>query len=505
MISRFIEENKLTMLIDVIKVISVLSIVYFQKFSSLLLIVMITNDSIFNAADVVIDSIIQVNGVKYENVWLQRFIYYCTMWLTAQIVELLTWWYFSKLLYWVVILTTIPVILNRIISSILFTQIYSIIIKPLENATQYTLCTCVSTALNKLCMVSLDIDPQISRGEISLMLKDSSDVYTLKIFAKSLVIAGIMSYLDKTGKTYGWIFGIIYNLGFADHKNDPIIDNIENEKRKILTIILNRKWELFYNPANLKTIIYLCEHNPNKSLGDMIKDQMINIERPVIKFFAVYSVTSLFSSSYVIVIMTWSLFIFSGNINIMAIVSRLLPTTYIIICDSSSSTEILLLSIVAELAEYIDNNVTRWLVRHIYNWININIWKLHQYNQYNTYLLQYISFVLIICSFIENIYAVTIVLLSAITIVYKSKLLLYFVLFGLFSGYSFIHMIVLGLLYYILINLINLPRVGSKPLNYNIIKNYEHQTTIRPAAVIRSEIIEEYISVPDILDEFIDL
>ena len=179
-----------------------------------------------------------------------------------------------------------------------------------------------------------------------------------------------------------------------------------------------------------------------------------------LRFFTIYTISSLFNSTHIIPILSLLL---GFNYSIYYV----LVTLYIYFFNSNC----LLASFLIEYIELLNNPITNWLLRKLYIW---------SYNHYlmlfaiNTYNYQLIFFFLYIGStklfFPQNFY----ILLSFLITDSVDYIYLYLMIFGFFSNYHFIHLFCLILFFYFAINIINIPKVKLSPLVLTIVEDYPH-------------------------------
>jgi hypothetical protein len=306
--------------------------------------------------------------------------------------------------------------------------------------------------------------------EIKYLIADGN-INQILVFVKSFLIAAIMNHCDHAGKHYSWMFNTLYQYGFLTRptEDDPALINIDCDRDKLISIITRRRWSQFYNPRVIKILLRLYSADQSNILARMVDALINSAESSVIKFFAVYTITTLFSSRLLIIPLIWGLYLFDNQRGVIKIIPRVIATFAALYNYGS----IILLVAIAEIGEHSYNRATRWFAPKLYNYLAERTWMLYRINDELTELILYPIFVNVIARVCHTEpYAVIIIGAASSELVKSPKLMLIYVTAGIFSGYNIVQLYLISIGYYLYVNAKNIPNSRPRPIKLNIITDY---------------------------------
>ena len=458
-------------------------IITLKKGTNIIFINAITNDNIFSAIDFINDitkhhyyvnkyitPFLNDMRLKTNLGLIEKYIYYGLIQIISVVLNILFWNNYNIITYFALILTTHPFILEKIINIRPFSQIMEFFKKKINKLLKYSTLSIYSYCFNNICISILDRDPKISAQELKEIYKKKSYSHLidfLKIFSISLVI----QYMESIGSIYTGFVKMLYNYGaLIEIKSEYHVDdsyiNIKDDKEKILHIIQKRNWELFFNPTILKLIIKLYRENQNNNLFENLRKKLKYIEIIIGKFFAFYSISILFDSPYCSLILSFALS-FVNNDNRIFYIPKLLS-----IIMWYFGYNLLHVTMMSELFELFDNKVIYFCINKVNDKIYENRYLPIHENKYN------IDIVLntIICLLIQNYLKSSIfreLLIILLSLTNKNPpIFLYIAIFGRFSNYNYMQLILIDVILYIGINIYHYRTTPKSKVMVNVINSY---------------------------------
>ena len=101
---------------EIVKVAFTMSLIPWQQGISSILLNTIAHDSVFSSIDYIIEKINPKSSLTiYRHGIVDRYLYYLVINITGWILDILFWSRAHQYIYWLIMITTIPWILNRIL------------------------------------------------------------------------------------------------------------------------------------------------------------------------------------------------------------------------------------------------------------------------------------------------------------------------------------------------------------------------------------------------------
>jgi hypothetical protein len=516
-------------LLKIVSIILVLAFITFKKGTNSILLNTITNDSIFSAIDVISSYIesksseskfyeyfafisdniiypikaIALGTSKYS--LIDRYIFYTLLSLSNIIIDVILWGNYRYYIYILMMLSTYPYILDKIIEIKYFQNFLNKIYIQMNKFKTFTICSLVKYSINKIFSSSLSIDYQLNNYDIKPLIKHKNYEYLIN-FIKVFLITTIIQYLEHSKIYYARIIKLLYNYGALmeiDNDcsyNDPNPEITDN-KTKIVNIIENKKWKQLCNPHILKILIKLYSDNKSKSFVDQIKEVINYIEIKTGLIIALYSIGSLFEYLWVPVLISLILLIQSRKNNVISFLARFFALVLAI-----NNFDILTIILISETFEYINNKIFRWILFKSVNKIIDTCKKkyhiLFHKNNYNLYIILslLITFILLSDNFKLLNINIFIKYVLVIMIVVVSKypfIILWYIIIGNFSNYYIIHMLLISCILYLTINIANFDTAPKQNIKLNIVENYnpyDNNENIKHIKYNNINLIDDYLN-----------
>lgn len=247
-----------------IKEMTPVSSVVFNPLTSIKTMLVI--DSITSAVDLTL-SFFGIKERNEDNV-LKRYFYYLLMTCCQFFLNFLFYNYFSSFLLKSSYFLALPWVYSMVKETQIYRQVSDKVFIFCHKQFKRTLASLFAALLNFICLLALNIDPEISRTEISSIIGESELDYILtfvKILIFSVIIKGIAKkkYMLPMLKT-------LFNQGkFVDKivcQYRTIYPEIKNPVDKIRMIINHRKFEEFFNPTIMLSLLEIYEDRQQGSL-----------------------------------------------------------------------------------------------------------------------------------------------------------------------------------------------------------------------------------------------
>ncbi|ARF08742.1 hypothetical protein Catovirus_1_792 [Catovirus CTV1] len=477
-------------------------VITLKKGTGIVFVNAITNDSIFSALEFFAD-ITKENyySQKYLNTFIdstklrtnmgliERYIYYLFLEIVSFSLSILLWDNGKFITYLLLISATHPYIMQYLCSISPLVNIMSFLNKKINKIIKYSVLSAYSYCFNNICKNILDRNPAISAGELSIFYKKRSCVHLID-FLKILIISLVIQYMESVGSIYTKLVKALYNYGAlieirSEHYEHDKYAHIVDPRKKIIAIISKRDWNLFFNAKILKIIIQLYRDNKKESLIDKINKGVKYGEIIIGKIFAFYSISVLFDNPLISVILSIILCYigkFESKYYYPRIFSLLL---WVFKCN------IIYVTIISESFELFFNDITYFILHKIAEKINENRYLLVHENKYNLNIIT-ISFLAYMLRNIPNSPIISALIVATNKHLYIA---LYIYIFGFFSHYNPLQLLLNALILYIAINIYDHKSTPKQTLNLNIINSYVNKVKINN--VNDSVIVEKY---PDIIN-----
>ena len=526
-----------------LSIIILIGFISLKKGTNIIFLNSVTNDSIFSAIDFICS---QINGNKYVDKYVKpfivnmnlkfdmsiidRYIYYLLINIMLYTLNILFWGYYSIIIYYLLIVTTHPYVLRLIIAKTFINNIITFFQNKINKMTKHITLSLYSYCFNNICISIVKKNPKICADELDGFYKNKSYSHLID-FLKIFLISVLIQYMESIGSVYTRLVKILYNYGALIEikseytENDPY-HSILDPKEKIIKIIERRNWELFFNPKILKLIIKLYRENDGESILDNIKNKIKYIEIIIGKFFAFYSISALLDSPYASLLIS-TILCYCNKQSIKYYIPKLLSLLL-----WYYNYNLITVTIISELSELIYNKVSKYISDIIYKKIREQRYLLIHENKYNLEIIvtSLISYNIWNQCYLINIltngekYNFTssfsstellsfykIILISLICMISKNKLIsLYIFIFGVFSSYNSVHLLLNSIILYLGINIYNFKTVSKQKVKLNIINSYvTEKITLKNSIEEKGElkdninlnIVDSYLTKLDLQDD----
>ena len=267
-----------------------------------LLFTQITLDSLFSAIhfiktffnnNLTESQIVITSNLLYKGTLLDRYIYYSIIYLLYKSLCIFFWISDSNILYYIGLLTIIPNIFNKILSS----KLFHILRNKKELLVKVIIAKIFTMVIKTYSKLYLERDTNIKYSELLLLLDDYKNTinYFLTVLKNALIIIGLSYAKHYSTSLYYGIIKYVYN-----YKTGDLIAsyNIGSAKQYLIDILENRKWHNLTKPNTYKAMLYLYQMNNDKS--DYLRKLVNECNLSLVKMFTVWTIASLFEFIYLI-------------------------------------------------------------------------------------------------------------------------------------------------------------------------------------------------------------
>lgn len=370
-----------------------------------------------------------------------------------------------------------------------FDGLYKKIEKLFKKAAKTMMCGGVAFVTNVLCKEVLNHDCMISRKEIEDVY-ESYEYAHMNLLVRIFVAVNIVGTIDITSKYFGNIVRMFYNRGkVVDlRKNCGYVDpypEIKDPKEKIRRIVMSRKWNLFYNPVVLETLIELYEKGEPGKFFIWLKQNLIWIGVIVTQFFTAWTLSYHFRSPWVLLGVSWSVVHARGvDVHELSFLTPFKAVGVLLSCYGWFVTG----SAISELSDLLWNRATWWLGRKIQRRLEYYHGVLTHDNSLNGYIVFYAMFIYFLYKYLHL--AAIIILLPLLPFVSHNFVATYMLL-GIFSGFSLTHMLVLMIVLYLYHNIRNYKTAPKRKINPSMIQSYCYEPVEKPPPKI--VVVDDYL------------
>ena len=395
---------------------------------------------------------------------MSRYTFYILLSLFYYLVYIFTWGRFPmEYLYFLFSIVSSPVMITYILeSNIWFLEKLEMIKRKVLN---YLACVCLSSSINGICRHNLGKDPKVQANELTefVMVQNMNYIWT---FLKILLITTLMKYFEKTNYYSGLLLRYFYETGriidIPQYHRSMIIDEQNNNPKDILIKIVNaRKWHYLYDPTVLNLIIKIYQEQENS----IIKEYVDKFQTRTLQFFALWTLNTFIPLPFLA-------FLFRLREKYP---SNLIMPGIDVILICLYPNYVFWISLISEYSYYLNNPLSRHLMKRLNkDYMNLFYLLFHK-QKYNYYLLTSIF----IIYYTAQIYPLALVSLPFI--VKYNFVYIWLVMWGIFSNYSFFHLLILNTMLYIIINILDYKNLPKKKINLELIESYYR--TLRPSDI----------------------
>lgn len=416
-----------------------------------LIFILLTNDSIvysFNNLCMLYELDYQV--AFYNKSYYDRYIYYILLILIKPLVHLLLYTYDDEYIKFIFLLSLTPVVFEWIINTNIILFIKKFIYKCAKKM-KYDI---VKHIIKHICLLVLKHDPHLTSKEIAFLMnkKHQENMY---VFIKSFIVLVVVQTAANGNSYMLRLIKTIYNNN-NDNKYKNPYPKIQSDVEKLKIIVNKRQWEEFCNPYVIQMMgnIYKARENTNayEAFFKMLEVSFVKV------FIGVTIAKVFYVENYVLL----------GVID--CFISRTIHPFVVVGC----------------IAGYITNNYYVTFIVCEYGslltpllwwcWNNVTIKKqlplLYHMQEYNYYILVN----LLMC------YHCMFALLNA----RYPLITAWFMIFGYLSNYSLFHMVILGFMLYLGINIYF---IKDKPKDKIVIIPIHNYKTVVHEKIVQKPIV----------------
>lgn len=428
-----------------------------------------TIDALFSSIDVIVQIIAKTKVAWYNQTMVHRYIYYILIGLLDIIIWFVFWGYFYWGWHFAMCVILSPRLLNWILSCYNVKQVIEIIYMKIMLVYHFCICSCVVYVVKYVFENSLNRKITLDWKDVHKGIqKVRLDRY--KRFLKTFLVATVLHYFENANGglqlLLPYIIDMMYRYGaVVSIENDgQIIDfysDYPTERKKLCAFMETKKWEHLENPYVLRSIIVVYKQSPPGDVVHKIRKLLGLISKCFVKFSAIYALISAFPVRGLSVGCSLLLLQFDSYdlVDIcIKIVGGVVGYYY--------GSEIISATICEFLPILLNNKIMKFILAKNLQWVIQNSYILHHINKYNYCIItNIIAFITLPNTLGYKI--VCIVPMSANLLIG-----LWFLLLGWFSGYNTLHVIVLGAILYISINIAQMKQAKKPRLKIDIVDNY---------------------------------
>jgi hypothetical protein len=468
--------------------LTLLTAFYYYTHQQWLIIILFSLDNLFISYNTICH-IYKLNYklTFYDLNYVDRYIYYGLLIILKPIIHLLIYNQFVHISYFL-FLTTHPWLFNQILiyitpfNEMIKHQCYKLYKLIRNELIQYLLTT--------ICLTALHLNPCLNKKEISYLLKNNYKEYVFK-FIKSFILLTILKTLaDGHLLTFNMIKKF-YNAK-AEHQYKDPYPYIEEDLEKIKKIIMKRQWNHFFNPYIIDVLTKLYQQHQNELVVPTVVLFFKKLETATAKLFTVLSIIKILSlyqvehrnMSFTIGLLSLILIPISKWTGVKLMIK------FIGVVMAYNYDNYLLGCFICEYSFLLFNNIVWWCFNKLYWFIYKNYYLLTHCSIYNKDLLLHVVGLI----FFKLNYIVLFMLFNAKHYWMTS----YFILWGSFSNYDPLHLLLLGVLLYLCINISQIKYAPKPKLNYLLLDNYNKITKpVKPSTVVKYKPIVINYSQPN--------
>jgi len=439
-----------------LQLLTLLPIFYLTQNYTSILLLSISIDSIFSALYFIKNLILNsnqsqkefINNINqlYTTPLFDRYIFYLLLEITYIILKLLFWNYKILPLYYLLLLTTCPHLLNQI-CQIYLHKLFHFINLEKQKFIKTIISKQLSFIINTLSSLCIDKDPQINHVELLFLFDDyDKTLSNFTDFIKSFLIISLVHYARKNSrKMYGQLIKYFYS-----YKTGNIIESLDinTAKSRFSDVIINRKWDQLLNTEILQSImyIYIFQESPK---NDYVDIYLTKITYSILQMFSLWTISAFLELSPISPLLSIFYLIYKQYKEPYQYLFRIFALS---LCYFIPYHYLLISCICEFMYPLVFNRITNTILNYFYNKI-IHISKICIHN--NSFNLFFIS----IFFYLKLLPNITTLILSFIFIIlniesnYKKFITLISFIFGSLSYYNCYHLLFIITILYLYINI----------------------------------------------------
>jgi len=252
------------------------------------------------------NQILNLSTSLYKYTVIDRYIYYFCQFIIYKFICYYFWISNLNLLYYGILIFTIPSILNNT----LINNIIRIIRRQKENIIKLVAAKQFALLIKLVAKIYLKKDINVKYREILPLLNNYKDTvnYSTEII-KNILIIILLSYL----KNYSPNFYYRITKYFYAYKTGDILEsyNTESAKTQLIDIINNKEWDNFLKPNIYQAIFYLYQINKEKN--DFFRDCIFKFNYQLLKMFTLWTLSSFLNNIFIIPLVSLFIIIYRNN------------------------------------------------------------------------------------------------------------------------------------------------------------------------------------------------
>lgn len=503
---------------------------YFTISYKSILFLSITIDSIFSAINFIKifilnditpkELILNLNRL-YSIGLIDRYIYYLMLEFIYLIICNLFWLNTISILYYILLISICPNLLNIMCKKYLHKFIIFIRDEK-KKFVRIIVCKQLSSVINAISIICIDKNPEINHSELLFLFDDyDKTVGNFIDFLKNFLVISLIHYTRKNSNiVYGKLITYFYN-----YKTGELIEsiNLPTAKKRFKNVILNREWKQLLKSDILQSIIYIYSLQEGSKLN-YVNIYITKFNYILIKMFTIWTIGTFFEKIYLIPFLSVFFLNYKKSYKTYFKKKRLHKYLFrfIALMLGYITNHYFIISFICEFGyTFTINKVMNTIIQYIYNKSQKMLKICTHFNKYNLFLISIFLYVEIIKYYIA-IFFYEYYILNYIFFVlnfddgYKKFIVTFIIISGSLSGYHEFHLFYILIVSYIFMNIyhyyVNNKNVEisiiSKKLSPNIIESYygRPDININNNIIINNENIELINntiipSAPKIIDE----
>ena len=290
----------------ILQLLIIIPIFYFTQFYKSIVFLSFAIDSLFSAAHFI--KIFILNDTSQKDILsninklytidiINRYIYYITLEIIYLTLCNLFWLKTILPLYYILLLTICPVILNHICHNYLSKYI-NFINEEKKKFIRVIICKQLSSVINTLSKICINKDPNINFNELLFLFDDyDKTIGDFLLFLKNFLIISLIHYTRKKSNLfYGKLITYFYN-----YKTGDLIESLDLQtaKKRFTEVIIKREWSRLLSTEILQSIIYIYSlQNDNKV--DYVTIYITKFNYTLIKMFTIWTIGAFLDKSYIL-------------------------------------------------------------------------------------------------------------------------------------------------------------------------------------------------------------
>ncbi len=480
----------------ILQLIIIFPIFYFTQYYKSIILLSFVIDSLFSAIYFIKFFILNESSHQelltyinklYKVDLINRYIYYLTLEIFYIIICNLFWNTNIIFLYYFLLLTICPEILNYICHNYLYKYINFIDIEK-KKFMKVIICKQLASVINTLSMICIDKNSEINFNELLFLFDDyDKTVGDFLIFFKNFLIISLIHYARKKSNTiYSTLITYFYN-----YKTGELIESIDLEtaKKRFSKVIFRREWKKLLSTEILQSIIYIYSLQNNSKI-DYITIHVTKFNYTLIKMFTIWSIGSFIDKPYLLSLLSLFFLIYRKPFKIYFEKDSLYKYTFRLLASLIGIffKNYFFLSFICEFGyAFTFNKIMNTIVLYIYHKFEKILHICIHFNKYNIFLITIFIYIEVI-KFINQQFFIPyeyhilnyIFYLININNNYKRIVINLIIFVGILSNYDEYHIIYILGISYLCINIDNYfsnnrdlaLSILKKKININIIESY---------------------------------